>query len=301
MDRSTRGQTIARCKFHIPVSDWQGSDGLYDLISDDKIVIGTIRILYRTHKYKPRSTISKSNALSSTTVTSDAPDNNTNVVKGTIVRDHPAFASVMDHTDISVLPVDINLWKVKDVCTWLESVGLGKYCPAFIENSVSGMLLLTLTEQDLKEELHMVEYPLHRRNLLLLIEVLRKNQGESNELFAVHRREPKDEIAVGNNKVQSSKTKVASRLNHEVDFTKVAGMSKIRLAQEIRKERRRREGVKYELRKEREKWSFSYDGNPPPIIVNRKTTSINGSKLIRMETRVVSPEKVRTTTIPPPM
>ena len=38
-----------------------------------------------------------------------------------------------------------------DVATWLESLGLGEYAPAFAENRIGPDVLPELTEQDLRD------------------------------------------------------------------------------------------------------------------------------------------------------
>ena len=54
---------------------------------------------------------------------------------------------------------------VDGVCELLHKWGLGKYESAFREAEVNGALLVTLTDDDLKEELGM-SIKLHRKKLL---------------------------------------------------------------------------------------------------------------------------------------
>lgn len=41
-------------------------------------------------------------------------------------------------------------WSVKDVCSWLESLGLGQYRRTFVHHAIDGSLLLDLTMQEIK-------------------------------------------------------------------------------------------------------------------------------------------------------
>ncbi|KAF0700362.1 Aste57867_9112 [Aphanomyces stellatus] len=68
----------------------------------------------------------------------------------------------------------VTTWKVADVAQWLEcDIELPQYIPAFVEASVDGSLLLTLTPEDLEATLP-IPQPLHRRKLLGRIQQLQK-------------------------------------------------------------------------------------------------------------------------------
>ncbi|KAL4855243.1 Dual specificity protein kinase splA [Chlorella vulgaris] len=56
-------------------------------------------------------------------------------------------------------------WTVREVCDWLELIGLGQWRRAFVHNAVSGALLLRLSSEELKTELGMA--PLGHRDGLL--------------------------------------------------------------------------------------------------------------------------------------
>lgn len=42
------------------------------------------------------------------------------------------------------------LLQVREVCDWLELIGLGQWRRAFVHNAVSGALLLRLSSEELK-------------------------------------------------------------------------------------------------------------------------------------------------------
>ena len=64
-------------------------------------------------------------------------------------------------------------WKTSDVCAWLDSIELGQHAESFKTHSVSGKMLLALSEQDLYQTLNVVS-PLHRKKLMMEIASLRK-------------------------------------------------------------------------------------------------------------------------------
>jgi len=62
-------------------------------------------------------------------------------------------------------------WDVRDVCTWVDVIGMGQYRRKFAHNCIDGRLLLTLDDTQLKAELGIP--PLgHRRAILDAIETL---------------------------------------------------------------------------------------------------------------------------------
>ncbi|ETV98004.1 hypothetical protein H310_09305 [Aphanomyces invadans] len=65
-------------------------------------------------------------------------------------------------------------WKVADVSAWLEvDVELPQYIPAFMDASVDGHLLLSLTPDDMDQHFQ-IQQPLHRRKLLARIQQLQE-------------------------------------------------------------------------------------------------------------------------------
>lgn len=61
---------------------------------------------------------------------------------------------------------------MEDVETWLTEINMQQYKDQFREMAVDGLLILELTEEDLKEEMN-VNVNLHRRKLMKAIEVLK--------------------------------------------------------------------------------------------------------------------------------
>ena len=51
------------------------------------------------------------------------------------------------------LGIDVDSWSVEDVCAWLEAVDCGSAREAFTEHRIFGVVLLMMTEADLKEVL----------------------------------------------------------------------------------------------------------------------------------------------------
>ena len=64
------------------------------------------------------------------------------------------------------------MWNVRDVCDWVESVGMGQYRKKFAHHAVDGPLLLKIDEAALKSEIGIVVYG-HRSRLAEEIEGLR--------------------------------------------------------------------------------------------------------------------------------
>ncbi len=52
----------------------------------------------------------------------------------------------------------VESWGVKEVCDWVEHLGLGQYRKRFLHHSIAGPLLLQLTETHLKVE-YCIKYP----------------------------------------------------------------------------------------------------------------------------------------------
>ena len=71
------------------------------------------------------------------------------------------------------IPRHTSLWKIADVLSWLNIIGLEQYSDAFNELKVDGYLILDLTDQDLEEELK-ISSKLHRKKLLKAISTLRE-------------------------------------------------------------------------------------------------------------------------------
>ena len=67
---------------------------------------------------------------------------------------------------------------VRDVCMWIESIGLGQYRKKFLHNIIDGYMLFTLDDTQLKQELGIG--PLgHRVSLLRAVEALGQYGGIS--------------------------------------------------------------------------------------------------------------------------
>lgn len=64
-------------------------------------------------------------------------------------------------------------WSTSEVALWLEDSGFSEHTEAFQDHDISGAVLLSLTEAELREELGMERLG-QRKRLLLLIQQLRK-------------------------------------------------------------------------------------------------------------------------------
>jgi hypothetical protein len=205
------------------------------------------------------------------------------------------------------MPMNVNEWKSRHVSQWLRDKELGQYSAGFEENSVSGPLLLSLQEIDLEEELK-VESVLHRRKLMQEIQTLR-------DQMELKKRQQEEEIqrsraaADKRRKISEGGVKSSSKINYgatkdkadvtshsitlksphsplskrQIDFTKMAGLSQVRLAQSMKREKAKnktpRKTVK--VNSKSNLWKFSYDGEVPAsdiedgTIGNAKTSSLS--------------------------
>lgn len=67
---------------------------------------------------------------------------------------------------------------VDDVCNWLESISLPQYSDAFRSNFVDGVLLLTLTTAELRDDLKVTNLH-HRRRIMEAVDAVKNaKQGE---------------------------------------------------------------------------------------------------------------------------
>lgn len=48
------------------------------------------------------------------------------------------------------MQIQVSCWGVKEVCDWVEHLGLGQYRKRFLHHSVGGAVLLQLTDNHLK-------------------------------------------------------------------------------------------------------------------------------------------------------
>mmetsp|Transcript_29349 Transcript_29349/g.61299 ORF Transcript_29349/g.61299 Transcript_29349/m.61299 type:complete len:171 (-) Transcript_29349:1-513(-) len=53
-------------------------------------------------------------------------------------------------TSTSPLPKDLTVWNVADVRAWLSEIEMSHVSPQFVENSIDGAMLATLTDEDLQ-------------------------------------------------------------------------------------------------------------------------------------------------------
>ena len=82
-------------------------------------------------------------------------------------------ATVSGRLGWSQLPVNKNKrfseWSVDTLCSWLETIGLGQYCPDLQKNIGTGADLARLAGPDLEAKLG-IKHPLHRKKLLLAMQ-----------------------------------------------------------------------------------------------------------------------------------
>lgn len=72
------------------------------------------------------------------------------------------------------LPDDVLQWDIKDVCNWLKLKNMTEYLPAFANNKIDGLMLVTLNESHLEEDFNMTN-TWHRQRMLHLLDDLRNN------------------------------------------------------------------------------------------------------------------------------
>ncbi len=82
-----------------------------------------------------------------------------------------------------VMPNNVRMWTVDDVCKWIESLSLGQYAPAFREATVDGPFLLELREEDLVQVLG-VQHKLHVRKIIISREKLKPLTEQEKKLKA---------------------------------------------------------------------------------------------------------------------
>jgi len=61
--------------------------------------------------------------------------------------------------------IDISLWSAEETIIWLKTLKLQQYTDSFTSNSITGYDLCLMTNEDLKNDLHIIK--LHDRNLIL--------------------------------------------------------------------------------------------------------------------------------------
>jgi len=69
----------------------------------------------------------------------------------------------------------VSKWKLGEVLTFLENIGLTDFMPVFRKNHINGKDLLTLTDQNLKEDLCITDLHL-RKKLLRKINKIAQNE-----------------------------------------------------------------------------------------------------------------------------
>lgn len=57
----------------------------------------------------------------------------------------------MEPAESSYKTVSLKEWSVKNVCDWLECIGLGEHVNSFMENEMMGEHLMEISKDDLKE------------------------------------------------------------------------------------------------------------------------------------------------------
>ena len=62
----------------------------------------------------------------------------------------PRAISATQVTSTSPLPKDLTVWNVADVRAWLSEIEMSHVSPQFVENSIDGAMLATLTDEDLQ-------------------------------------------------------------------------------------------------------------------------------------------------------
>lgn len=85
----------------------------------------------------------------------------------------PAAASIVAAVVASEPSSSIADWKTGEVTAWLSGLELPQHADAFKAASIDGMMLLTLTDAELHQELG-VSSALHRKKITLAIGELRK-------------------------------------------------------------------------------------------------------------------------------
>ena len=85
-------------------------------------------------------------------------------------------------TAMSSSSADIHEWSLDDVSNWLGACGLCRLIETFRDNGVGGRALLSVTKQDLKDELEITNY-LDRKMLWKEIEAIQERGGAFNGSF----------------------------------------------------------------------------------------------------------------------
>lgn len=68
---------------------------------------------------------------------------------------------------------------VEDVCNWLDSISLSQYTDSFRDNFVDGVLLITLSATELRDDLRVVNLHHRRRIMEAIDEIKNQRQGEA--------------------------------------------------------------------------------------------------------------------------
>lgn len=76
---------------------------------------------------------------------------------------------------------DIASWTSTDVSAWLHEISLPQYAPLFLENHITGELLLELTNDDLAKDLQIPSFG-HRKTILRAIESIRKRHKDGSDV-----------------------------------------------------------------------------------------------------------------------
>ena len=79
-----------------------------------------------------------------------------------------AFSWRDSEADMTTVTKPIVDWRVRDVASWLDSLGdwTVEFRDSFIDNAIDGQLVLALTDRDLQEHPFDMKMPYHRRAFL---------------------------------------------------------------------------------------------------------------------------------------
>ncbi len=157
-------------------------------------------------------------------------------------------------------------WRCADVCHWVEAtLELPQYKQNFKEAAVDGRLLLSVTDEDLKDELG-IESTLHRRKFVQRIaelhELARDIQDRNADMHSGqrnrHRRKPKPKkVANENEWIRGDTSQLA-----ESDGGAI--LQRTKLQQAALASRTKQESRVKDLEKKESNWKFSYDQTSRP-------------------------------------
>jgi hypothetical protein len=95
-----------------------------------------------------------------------------NSVKNKKVNNHKSLSAITEDIKSILNKENVSLWTTLEVTEWLKNIGFSLYCDIFLREEITGIALLELTNDNLKNDLHIDKLG-HRITIIKAISTLK--------------------------------------------------------------------------------------------------------------------------------